>query len=147
MRFISSGSGAFSPPPTGSFGVYRSDMAADFIVMPRRCSSSRKSMNRSFPASFWLMKPLCAMRPSDRVVFPWSTCARTHMFLTFSRYFCIPARRSTAFSIVPSLLHSGHPTRGRFFALARDERARDLPARHATTSHAASEIARRRETL
>lgn len=106
MRLMSRGSGCASAfAPGAILGVYNSEMAALFIVMPRRCSSSRKSMNLSLPASFWLMKPLCAMRPSDKVVFPWSTCARTQMFLMFSGRLCSPERRSTALSMA-SRAHS-----------------------------------------
>ena len=52
MRLISNGSGCASSPLTAHFGVYNRDIAALFMVIPRRCSSSRKSMNLNFPASF-----------------------------------------------------------------------------------------------
>ena len=38
--------------------VYCNAIEADFMVIPRLCSSSRKSIIRKLPACFWLMKPL-----------------------------------------------------------------------------------------
>ena len=80
------------------------EMELDFIVMPRFCSSSlrnhpfaiwkyRLSMYRISPARRVEMMPLELISPSARlcvkvgasryVVFPWSTCARMQMFLTW----------------------------------------------------------------
>ena len=50
--------------------VYCNAIEADFMVIPRLCSSSRKSIIRKLPACFWLMKPLCEIRQSVSVVLP-----------------------------------------------------------------------------
>ena len=131
MRLIRRGSGSASAAAFGAvLGVYKSEMAALFIVIPRRCSSSRKSMNRSFPASFWLMKPLCAMRPSLRVVFPWSTCARTHMLRMFSLRLCRLESRSTARSISTCPLLSSLTAEARRRASTNAHRVNDPRSRN-----------------
>lgn len=66
------------PPPPGTC---TSVMELLFMVMPRTCSSSRESRNRSSPARRGWIRPLLAIRWSDSVVLPWSTCASTHTFL------------------------------------------------------------------
>lgn len=54
-------------------------------MMARLCSSRRESMYRSRPASLGWIMPLSEpeIRWSQRVVLPWSTCARMHMFRSF----------------------------------------------------------------
>ena len=86
--------------------VYCNAIEADFMVIPRLCSCSRKSIIRKLPACFLLMKPLWEIRQSVNVVLPWSTCAKTHMFRICSVDFCFSARISTALSIFLSFLLS-----------------------------------------
>ena len=57
-------------PRTAVRGVYSKFIPALFIVIPRRCSSSRKSINRINPACLAVMNPLCAINESLSVVFP-----------------------------------------------------------------------------
>ena len=59
-------------------------MEEAFIVIILCCSSSLESRYLSVPASLGLIMALDAMRESERLVLPWSTCARMQMFLILS---------------------------------------------------------------
>lgn len=48
------------------------------------CSSSRLSRYRSSPTILGWIRPLAAIRLSDKVVLPWSTCAMMHILRTRS---------------------------------------------------------------
>ena len=61
-------------------GTYSNDIELDFMVMPLACSSSLLSRYRISPTSLGWIKPFEAMRWSERVVLPWSTCAKMQMF-------------------------------------------------------------------
>ena len=57
-------------------------------VMPLSFSSSPESINLSSTTSFSLNEPLCFIRLSIMVVFPWSTCAMMVMFLMLLLIIC-----------------------------------------------------------
>ena len=67
---------AGAPPPRRSSSWNKSEMADECIVMPRCCSSSVLSKNRILPANLGEMTPLEHTNESDKVVLPWSTCAK-----------------------------------------------------------------------
>jgi len=59
-----------------------------FIVICRCCSSSRESRYLTEPAVLAEIMLLEQMRQSERVVFPWSTWAKMHMFLILPGIYC-----------------------------------------------------------